>query len=135
MSDLLDLFDAHIGSVVAPAHASNSPIVLPAPLRATYEEVRAAQGPVYTVSPTPELERYLAARRAARDAAREAVVVAYRADKRPGAWDRRQEALARITATVPDRRAAEDQQARDVAIAVQAHDDSVTAHLRALYPN
>jgi len=135
MSDLLDLFDAHIGSVAAPAHASNSPIVLPAPLRATYEEVRAAQGPVYTISLTLEAERELAARRAARDAAREAVVVAYRADKKPGAWDRRQEALARITATVPDRRAAEDQQARDVAIAVQAHDDSAIAHLRALYPD
>jgi len=135
MSDLLDLFDAHIGSVVAPAHASNSPIVLPAPLRATYEEVRAAQGPVYTISPTPELERCLAARRAARDDAREAVLVAARADKRPGAWERRQEALARIKETVPDRRAADDQQARDVAIAVQAHDDSAIAHLRALYPD
>jgi len=135
MSDLLDVFDAHVGSVQAPAHASTGPAVLPAPLRATWEEVRAAQGPTFTVSPTPEAERYLATRREARDAAREVVVVASRADKKPGAWDRRLEALARLGITVPNRAEAEEQAASDVAVAVQNECDRLTAALSTLYPD
>ncbi len=134
-SDLLDVFDRHIASTAAPAYAAHSALSLPAPMQPTAHERRAALGPYGVCGITPEAERYLATRREARDAAREAVVVAYRADKKPRAWDRRLEALARLTATVPDRAAAEEQATRAAAIAADEVWAAVMAQLQALYPD
>jgi len=133
--DLLDQLDHLVGSVAAPAHISRSPQYIPAPLRATYEETRAAAGPTFTVTITRDAERFIAGRREERDAAVSRVLDAYRKDTKPGAWDRRVAALAAITVTVPDRAQAEERAAMDVAVAVEEVWANVLAELRGLYPS
>jgi len=134
-ADLLDQLDQLVGSVAAPAHISRSPQYIPAPLRATYEETRAAAGPTYTVTITRDAERVIEARREERDAAISRVDAAYRADKKAGAWDRRVAALAAIKVTIPDRAAAERRAAEAVVVAVEDAWAAVVAELQALYPN
>jgi len=137
--DLLDQLDQLVGSVAAPAHVSHSPQYIPAPLRATYEETRAAAGPTHTVTITRNAQTFIDGRYAAGDAARGRVLDAYHKDAKtgkPGAWDRRVAAMAAITVTVPDRAQAEERAAMDVACAVEDWwADDVVAELRALYPD
>jgi len=135
--DLLDQLDQLVGSVAAPAHQSHSPQYLPAPMTATYEEVRAAQGPTYTVTITRDAERYLQSRHEARQQRIDAVVDVYRKDAKegkPGAWDHRVAALAAIKVTIPDRAQAEERAAMAVACAVEDTWNSMLAELRNLYP-
>jgi len=135
--DLLDQLDQLVGSVTAPAHVSQGPVYLPAPLRATYEETRAAAGPTFTVTITRDAQTYIESRREARDAACGRVLDAYHKNAKtgkPGAWDRRVAALAAITETIPDRAQAEERAAMAVACAVEDTWNSVLAELRNLYP-
>jgi len=133
-ADMLDVLDRRLQSVGAPAHAAQGPVFLPAPLTATHE-ARAAQGPTFTVSITRDAEKYIDARRAARDAARGRVLDTYRSDRKPGAEDRRVAGLAAITVTIPNRHEAEERAARAVAVAVEETWTRVLAELRSLYPN
>ena len=135
--DLLDQLDQLVGSVAAPAHVSQGPVYLPAPMSASYEEIRRAVGPTFTVSITDEAKRFIESRRETRDAAVGRVSDAYHKDAKtgkPGAWDRRVAALAAITVTVPDRAQAERRAAEAVACAVEDTWNSVLAELRNLYP-
>jgi len=135
--DLLDQLDQLVGAVAAPAYQPHSPPYLPAPLRATYEEMRAAQGPMFTVSVTRDAERYMEGRREVRQQRIDVVVDVYRKDAKEGkrgAWDRRVAALAAITVTVPDRAQAEERAAMAVACAVEDTWNSVLAEMRNLYP-
>ena len=137
MSDLLDQLEQLVGSVAAPAYVPYGAQVLPAPMTATYEEVRAAAGPSYTVSITLDAQTYIESRREARQQRIDAVVDVYRKEAREGtsgAWDRRMSALAAITETIPDRAEAEERAAIDVACAVEDTWNSVLAELRNLYP-
>ncbi len=135
-ADVLDQLDQLVGSVVAPAHVSHGPVYLPAPMASSHEEIRRAAGPTFTVSITDEAKRFIAARRDARDAAVSQVVATYRADKKPGnTWERRQNAMAAISATIPDRDQAERRSAEAVACAVEDTWASVLAELRSLYPD
>jgi len=138
MSDQLDQLDQLVGSVVAPTYVPYGAQVLPAPMTATYEETRAAQGPTFTVTLSRDAEKDIESRRAARDAAVGRVLDAYRTEAKagkPGAWDRRVAALAAIKETVPDRAQAEERAAMADAIAVQDAHDRVLAELRGLYPS
>jgi len=133
----LDQLDQHLQSMIAPAYAPSSPQYIGASMTATYEEVRAAQGPTYTVSITRDAQAFIDGRYAARDAACGRVSDAYHKDAKtgkPGAWDRRVAALAAITETIPDRAEAERQAAMAVACAVEDTWNSVLAELRNLYP-
>ncbi len=135
--DLLDQLDQLVGSVAAPAYQPHSPQYLPAPLRATYEETRAAAGPTFTVTITRDAQTYIESRRETRDAAVGRVTDAYRKDAKegkPGAWDHRVAALAAIKVTIPDRAQAEERAAMAVACAVEDTWNSVLAELRNLYP-
>ncbi len=134
-ADMLDVLDQLVGSVAAPAHAALGPVFLPAPLTATPEEVRAAQGPTFIVSITRDAQAFIDARRAARDTARGRVLDTYRSDRKPGAEDRRVAGLAAITVTIPNRHEAEERAARAVAVAVEETWTRVLAELRSLYPN
>jgi len=134
----LDQLDQHLQSMIAPAYAPSSPQYLPAPMTATYEEVRAAQGPTSTVTITRDAQTFIDGRYAARDAAVGRVLDAYRKDAnegKPGAWDRRVAALAAIKVTIPDRAEAERRAAEAVALAVEQTWADVIAELQALYPN
>jgi len=136
--DLLDQLDQLVGSVAAPAYQPHSPQYLPAPMTATYEEVRAAQGPTYTVTITRDAQTYIESRRETRDAAVGRVSDAYHKDAKtgkPGAWDRRVAGMAAITVTVPDRAQAEERAAMAVACAVEDTWNSVLAELCGLYPS
>jgi len=136
--DLLDQLDQLVGSVAAPAYVPYSAQVLPAPMTATYEETRAAQGPTFTVTLSRDAEKDIESRREARQQCVDAVVDVYRKDAKegkPGAWDRRVAALAAIKVTVPDRAQALERAAIDVAVAVQDKHDRVRAELRALFPD
>ncbi len=133
-ADILDVLDRRLQSVVTPAHAALGPVYLPAPLSATPQEVRAAAGPTFTVTITRDAERYLQDRREARQQRRDAVIDAYRKDKRPGAEDRRVAAMAAITVTIPNRHEAEERAAVAVAVAVEETWTRVLAELRSLYP-
>jgi len=136
--DLLDQLDQLVGSVAAPAHVSHGPVYLPAPMSLTYEEIKAAAGPSYTVTLTRDAEKYIESRREARDAAVGRVIDTYRIDAKtglPGAWDRRVAALAAIRVTIPDRAEAERRAAETVALAVEQTWADVVAQLKALYPN
>ncbi len=93
--------------MIAPAHQSHSPQYIPAPMTATYEEVRAAQGPTYTVTITRDAQTFI---------------------------DGRYAALAAIKVTIPDRAQAEERAAMAVACAVEDTWNSVLAELRNLYP-
>lgn len=138
MSDLLDQFDQLVGSVAAPAYVPYSAQVLPAPMAATWEETRAAQGPSFTVTLTRDAETCIERRREARDAAVGRVIDVYRTQAktgRPGAWDRRVAALTAIKETVPDRAQALKREALDVAIASQDYHDRVLTEMRNLFPN
>ncbi len=135
----LDQLDRHLQSMIAPAHQSHSPQYIPAPMSLTYEEIKAAAGPTFTVTLTltRDAEKYIESRREARDAAVGRVSDAYHKDAKTGklgAWDRRVAALSAITVTVPDRAQAEERAAMDVAVAVEQTWNSVLAELRALYP-
>jgi len=136
--DLLDQFDQLVGSVVAPTYVPYGAQVLPAPMTATYEETRAAQGATYTVMLTRDAETCIERRREARDAAVGRVVDIYRAEAKagkPGAWDRRCSALAAIPETVPDRVQALERAAIDVAVAGQDYHDRVLTEMRNLFPD
>lgn len=136
-ADMLDVLDRRLRSVVTP-HAAHGPVFLPVPLIATREEVRAAQGPTFTVTITRDAEKYIDERRAARNAARGRVIEIYRADRKPGAETRRVGALAALTPMIPSRAGAEERAAVAVAIAVAIAVEEkwarVLAELRSLYP-
>ncbi len=136
-TNILDVLDDRLGSMIAPAHQSHSPVYIPAPMSLTYEEIKAAAGPTFTMYETRDAERYLQSRREARQQRIDAVVDVYRKDAKEGkrgAWDRRVAGMAAITVTVPDRAQAEERAAMDVACAVEDTWNSVLAELRNLYP-
>ncbi len=137
-TNILDALDDRLGSMIAPAHQSHSPQYIPAPMSLTYEEIKAAAGPSYTVTLTRDAEKDIESRREARDAAVGRVSDAYHKDAKtgkPGAWDRRVAALAAIKVTIPDRAEAERRAAEAVALAVEQTWADVIAELQALYPN
>jgi len=137
-TNILDALDDRLGSMIAPAHQSHSPQYIPAPMSLTYEEIKAAAGPTFTVTLTRDAEKYIESRREARDAAVGRVSDAYRTDAKTsklGAWDRRVAALAAIKVTIPDRAEAERRAAEAVALAVEQTWADVIAELQALYPN